>query len=60
MVLSEKELAKAIMRRDSRIELHEDLIGGVEKIKNPSEVVWKSVAAVLVTSAFFFGAELQL
>ena len=60
MVLNEKELAKAIMRRDSRIELHKDLIGGVEKIKNPSEVVWKSVAALLVTSAFFFGAELQL
>ena len=33
MVLNEKELAKAIMRRDSRIELHKDLIGGVEKIK---------------------------
>ena len=60
MVLNEKELAKAIMRCDSRIELHKDLIGGVEKIKNPSEVVWKSVAAVLITSAFFLGAELQL
>ena len=56
MVLNEKELAKAIMRRDSRIELHKDLIGGVEKIKNPSEVVWKSVAAALVTSAFFWGS----
>lgn len=55
MVLNEKELAKAIMRCDSRIELHKDLIGGVEKIKNPSEVVWKSVAAVLITSAFFWG-----
>ena len=55
MVLNEKELAKAIMRCDSRIELHKDLIGGVEKIKNPSEVVWKSVAAALVTSAFFWG-----
>lgn len=55
MVINEKELAKAIMRHDSRIELHKDLIGGVEKIKNPSEVVWKSVAAALVTSAFFWG-----
>lgn len=55
MVLNEKELAKAIMKHDSRIELHKDLIGGIEKIKNPSEVVWKSVAAALVTSAFFWG-----
>lgn len=55
MVLNEKELAKAIMKHDSRIELHKDLIGGIEKIKKPSEVVWKSVAAALVTSAFFWG-----
>lgn len=55
MVLNEKELAKAIMKHDSRIELHKDLIGGIEKIKNPSEIVWKSVAAALVTSAFFGG-----
>lgn len=27
MVINEKELAKAIMRHDSRIELHKDLIG---------------------------------
>ena len=54
MVRNEKELAKAIMCGDLRIELHEDLVGGVEKIKNPSEVVWKSVAAALVTSAFFW------
>lgn len=54
MVRNEKELAKAIMRGDSRIELHEDLLSGVEKIKDPSEVVWKSVAAALVASAFFW------
>lgn len=54
MVQDEKELAKAIMCGDSRIELHEDLVSGVEKIKNPSEVVWKSVAAALVASAFFW------
>lgn len=54
MVTNEKELAKAIMRRDSCIELSDDLVSGVEKIKNPSEVVWKSVAAALVASAFFW------
>ena len=30
------------------------MVGGVEKIKDPSEVVWKSVAAALVSSAFFW------
>lgn len=53
MITDEKSLAKAIMRSDSRIELSENLADGVEKIKNPSEVVWKSVVAALVTSAFF-------
>lgn len=55
MVRNEKELAKAIMRGDSQIELHQDFVSGVAKIKNPSEVVWKSVAAALVASAFFWG-----
>lgn len=54
MVRNEKELANAIMQGNSQIELHDDLISGVNKIKNPSEVVWKSVAAALVTSAFFW------
>ena len=54
MVKNEKELAEAIMRGDSRIELSYKLVDGVEKIKNPSEVVWKSVAAALVASAFFW------
>lgn len=54
MVSNEKELAKAIMRGDSRIEMSESLVDGVAKIKDPSEVVWKSVAAVLVSSAFFW------
>lgn len=54
MVTNEKELAAAIMRGDSRIELSDDLVDGVEKIKNPSEVVWKAVAAALVASAFFW------
>lgn len=56
MVRNEKELAKAIMAHEGRIELHEDLSGGVSKIKYPSEVVWKSVAAGLVASAFFWGS----
>ena len=56
MVRNEKELADAIMRGDSHIELHDNLVSGVGKIKNPSEVVWKSVAAALIASAFFWGS----
>lgn len=56
MVRNEKELAKAIKAHDSRIELQSNLTGGVSKIKNPSEVVWASVAAALVASAFFWGS----
>ena len=55
MVLNEKELAKAIMSHEGRIELNDNLSSGVSKIKYPSEVVWKSVAAALVTSSFFWG-----
>jgi hypothetical protein len=47
MVTNEKELTKVIMRGDSRIELSNNLVSGVEKIKNPSEVVWVSVALAL-------------
>lgn len=54
MIRSEKELAKAIMRGDTIIELSEKLVSPVSRIKDPSEVVWKSVAAVLVTSTFFW------
>lgn len=54
MVTSEKELAAAIMRKEQRIELSSDLRSAVEKIKNPSTVVWSSVAAALVSSAFFW------
>lgn len=56
MVKNEKDLAKAIMRGDLYIDLHSNLVNGVRKIKDPSEVVWKSVAAVLITSAFFWGS----
>lgn len=55
MFFNEKDLAQAIMRGDDMIELHDDLVSGVEKIKNPSEVVWMSIAASLVSSAFFWG-----
>lgn len=54
MINQEKDLAKALMRLDSKIELHKDLVKGVKKIKNPSEVVWKSVAAALIASTFFW------
>lgn len=43
------------MRCDSIIELYEDLIGGVEKIKKAPEVEWESVAVALITSVFFRG-----
>ena len=56
MIYNEKELAVAIMRGDTQIYIHDDLISGVSKIKNPSEVVWKSVVAALATSAFFWGS----
>lgn len=54
MVSNEKELAKAIMRGDSTIELSDSLVSPVSRIKDPSEVVWRSIAAALVTSAFFW------
>ena len=56
MVTDEKQLAKAIMRGDSRIELDLALVSGVEKIKAPTSVVWKSVFAAIVASAFFWGS----
>ena len=56
MVTNEKQLAQAIMRGDLRIELDLALLSGVEKIKAPSSVAWKSVFAALVASAFFWGS----
>lgn len=55
MIDNEKDLANAIMRGDYTIELDAALEAGVSKIKYPSEVVWRSVAAALITSAFFWG-----
>lgn len=55
MVKNEKELAYAIMRHDYCIELNDNLVGAVSKIIEPSEVVWKSILAVFVASAFFWG-----
>ena len=56
MVKDEKQLAQAIMRGDSRIELDLALESGVEKIKSPSSVAWKSVFAAIIASAFFWGS----
>ena len=56
MVRTEKDLAKAILRRESVIDLHNELIGGVEKIKDPSAIAWASVTAALASSAFFWGS----
>lgn len=56
MVRNERELAKAIQHRESVIDLHNDLIGGVEKIKDPSAIAWASVATALASSAFFWGS----
>lgn len=44
------------MASNSKIELSSDLATGVERIKDPSEVVWKSVLAALVASTFFWGS----
>lgn len=54
-VSNEKELAKAIMRNDNSISMAPCLVDGVSKIKDPSAVVWKSIAAALVASTFFWG-----
>lgn len=55
MVRNEKELANAILKGSSQIELSENMIGGVRKIIAPSEIVWASVVTALGTSAFFWG-----
>ena len=54
MIFNEKQLAKAIMNKEKMIDMHPGMVPGVEKIKNPSPVVWYSVAAALVSSAFFW------
>ena len=56
MVRNERELARAILGKENRIELHDKLKSGVEKIKEPSSVVWVSVAAALLSSVFFWGS----
>ena len=53
MVTDENQLAKAIMRGDSRIELDLSLVTGVEKILAPSSAVWESIFAVFISAAFF-------
>lgn len=55
MIHNEKELTNAIMNGDYRIELSDDLVSAVRKIKDPTEVVWKAVFSALVASAFFWG-----
>ena len=52
MLIDEKPLAKAIMRGDSRIEIDGYLSSCVEKIQSPSSVVWDSVFATLIATAF--------
>lgn len=55
MVRNEKELAKAIINNECNIEISDDLVSSVRRIKDPSEVVWGAVFSALVTSAFFWG-----
>lgn len=55
MIRNEKELTKSIMNGEYRIELSDDLVSSVRKIKDPSEVVWGAVFSALVASAFFWG-----
>lgn len=43
MIRNEQELANAIMNGDFIIELSNDLVSPVRKIKDPSEVVWGAV-----------------
>lgn len=55
MIRNEQELANAIMNGDFIIELSNDLVSPVRKIKNPTEVVWGAIASALIASAFFWG-----
>ena len=55
MIRNEKELAKAVMNGDCHIEISDDLVSSVRKIKDPTEVVWGAVFSALVASAFFWG-----
>lgn len=43
------------MNGDYHIEITDDLVSSVRKIKDPSEVVWGAVFSALVASAFFWG-----
>lgn len=51
MIRNEQELANAIMNGDFIIELSNDLVSPVRKIKNPTEVVWGAIASALIASA---------
>ena len=55
MIDNEKDLSDAIMRGGCTIVLDVSLVAGASKNKYPSEVVELSVAAALITSAFFWG-----
>ena len=60
MLTDEKQLAQAIMRGDSLIIIDGYLYSCVEKIKNPSSVVWSSVFAAIIASAFFWGSPVAI
>ena len=55
MTRNEKELAMAIMNEDYRIELSDDLVSSVRKIKDPSEVVWGAVFFCIGSFSVFWG-----
>lgn len=52
MLTDEEQLAKAIMRDETRIEIDGYLASCVEKIQFPSAVVWDAVFATLIATAF--------
>ena len=54
MARNEKELADAIMRSDSQIQLTDKLASGCEKIMAPSGVVWASILSAFIASTFFW------
>lgn len=60
MIRNEKEFAIAIMKGEYIIELSDDLVSSVRRIKDPSEVVWGAVFSALVASAFFWGGALPM
>ena len=54
-ISDEKNLARALMYKEPRIEITDDLSGGVKRILSPSEIVLKPLLAVIGTMIGILG-----